>query len=82
VVGSVSEQHLLDLLFRGRAALADAIREHVAAPLPTCGIGEPVADVVQRLAEVDALLVLADGAPAGVLTRQDALAYLSEGSDG
>jgi cystathionine beta-synthase len=82
VVGSVSEQHLLDLLFRGQAAPADAIRHHMAPPLPTCGIGEPVAAVVPRLAEVDALLVLADGAPAGVLTRQDALAYLSEGTDG
>ncbi|MCU0282415.1 MAG: cystathionine beta-synthase [Candidatus Nanopelagicales bacterium] len=82
VVGSVSEQHLLDLLFRREAAPSDAIREHMAPPLPTCGIGEPVAEVVPRLAEVDALLVLADGAPAGVITRQDALAHLSEAGDG
>jgi cystathionine beta-synthase len=54
----------------------------MAPPLPTCGIGEPVAEVVPRLAEVDALLVLADGAPAGVITRQDALAHLSEATDG
>ncbi len=77
VVGAVSEAHLLDVLFRGEASLADPIREHIGPPLPTCGIGEPIHDAVQRLADREALLVLCDGAPAGVITRQDALAYLS-----
>jgi cystathionine beta-synthase len=77
VVGSVSERHLLDLLFRGEADLADAVRDHVGDPLPTCGIGEPVADIVARLAAIDALLVLSDGAPIGIVTRQDALNFIS-----
>lgn len=76
VVGSVSERHLLDLLFRGEADLADPIRQHIGAALPTCGIGEPVAGVVPRLARDEALLVLRDGAPAGIITRQDALAHI------
>ena len=77
VVGSVSEQHLLDLLFRGEADLADPIREHIGPPLPTCGVGEPIRDAIERLAARDALLVVCDGAPCGIITRQDALSYLS-----
>ena len=77
VIGSVSQRQLLDLLFRGEADLADPLREHQDPPLPTCGIGEPVRDVIPRLAGQEALLVLRDGAPAGIITRQDALAYLT-----
>ena len=77
VVGAVSERDLLDLLFTGKAGMADPIRAHVGPPLPTCGIGEPIEDVVDRLGSHEALLVLSDGAPAGIITRQDALAYLS-----
>lgn len=83
VVGSVSERHLLGLLFQGEAGLADPIRAHIDEPLPTCGIGEPIAEVLDRLGSHEALLVLSDGAPAGVITRQDALAFLSgRGRDG
>lgn len=77
VIGAVSERDLLDLLFRGEAGLADPIREHVGATLPTCGIGEPMSEAVERLGTHEALLVLSDGAPTGIITRQDALAYLS-----
>ena len=77
VVGAVSEGHLLDVLFRGEASLSDRIREFMEPPLPTCGIGENIAEAVERLAGTEALLVLADGAPAGIITRQDALSYLS-----
>ena len=77
VIGSVSERHLLDLLFRGEADLADPIREHIGPPLPTCGIGEPVEDVIERLGTREALLVLRDGAPTGIITRHDALSHLS-----
>ena len=83
VAGAVSEQQLLDLPFRGEANLADPIREHVGPPLPTCGVGEPISDAIGRLASREALLVLCDGAPCGIITRQDALGYLSmRDSDG
>ena len=41
------------------------------------GAGEPVAAAVAVLEKADAAVVLADGKPAGVLTRQDLLTHLS-----
>ncbi|MBA2324159.1 MAG: CBS domain-containing protein, partial [Pseudonocardiales bacterium] len=78
VVGSVNERELLDALFTGRAALADRIEQHMCPPLPTIGAGEPVAAAMQALAGADGALVLIAGKPAGVITRQDVLAFLSE----
>ena len=43
-------------------------------PLPVLGASEPVARAVELLVDADALLVLDDGKPTGVLTRQDLLA--------
>jgi cystathionine beta-synthase len=79
VVGSVGEKDLLDALFGGRAALADRIEQHMAAPLPIVGSGEPVAKAMQELESAGALLVLVDGKPAGIITRQDVLGYLASG---
>ena len=42
VVGSVSERALLDALFAGKAALADAVERHMSPPLPIIGSGEKV----------------------------------------
>jgi cystathionine beta-synthase len=80
VVGSVSERALLDALFAGTASLADALEPHMGAPLPIIGSGEPVSAAVEALSKADALLVHVDGKPAGVLTRQDLLGYLSSSS--
>jgi cystathionine beta-synthase len=77
VVGSVSERALLDGLFSGTAALADAVERHMSAPLPIIGSGEPVSAAVAALSGADALLVHVDGKPAGVLTRQDLLGHLA-----
>ena len=77
VVGSVSERALLDALFAGEASLADPLDKHLSAPLPIIGSGEPVAAAVKALSLADALLVHIDGKPAGVLTRQDLLGYLT-----
>jgi cystathionine beta-synthase len=41
--------------------------------LPMLGAAEPVTDAVEVLVDDDALLVLDDGRPVGVLTRQDLL---------
>ena len=77
VVGSVVERDLLDLLFTGRARMADPLERHMSPPLPMIGAGEPVDAAVGALEKADAALVLADGKPAGVLTRQDLLAHLA-----
>ncbi|HST63785.1 MAG TPA: cystathionine beta-synthase [Mycobacteriales bacterium] len=77
VVGSVVERDLLELLFTGRARLADPLEPHMSAPLPVVGAGEPVDAAVSALEKADAAVVLADGKPAGVLTRQDLLTHLS-----
>ncbi|GIE28826.1 cystathionine beta-synthase [Actinoplanes italicus] len=77
VAGSISEKALLDALFTGQAHLHDTIERHMLAPLPMIGGGEPVAEAVALLEKSDAAMVLVDGKPAGVLTRQDLLAHLS-----
>jgi cystathionine beta-synthase len=73
VVGSVSERGLLGALFGHRVRPADPVAAVMEKPLPTLGATEPVATAVELLVEGDALLVLDDGRPVGVLTRQDLL---------
>ncbi len=76
VAGSIAERDLLDALFTGQAQLHDTIERHMAAPLPMIGGGQPVSEAVALLEKSDAALVLIDGKPKGVLTRQDLLAHL------
>jgi cystathionine beta-synthase len=75
VVGSVSEKALLDALFTGRAAMADQVSAHMDAPLPLIGGGESVEDARNALESSDALMVVEDGKPSGVVTRADLLAF-------
>jgi cystathionine beta-synthase len=77
VAGSIAEKALLDALFTGQAHLHDTIERHMADPLPMIGGGQPVSEAVSLLEHADAAMVLVDGKPAGVLTRQDLLAHLS-----
>jgi cystathionine beta-synthase len=77
VAGAVVERDLLDALFTGKAQLIDAVDRHMSPPLPTVGAGEPVQAAVDALGSADALLVLDDGKPTGVLTRADLLNYLA-----
>jgi cystathionine beta-synthase len=76
VTGSIAEKDLLDALFSGQAQLHDMIERHMAGPLPMIGGGQPVSEAVALLEKSDAALVLIDGKPRGVLTRQDLLAHL------
>ncbi|MBX7269100.1 cystathionine beta-synthase [Micromonospora sp. Llam7] len=76
VAGSIAEKDLLDALFTGQAQLHDTIERHMAPPLPMIGGGQPVSEAVNLLEKSDAALVLIDGKPKGVLTRQDLLAHL------
>src|SRR5690348_8693286 len=77
IVGAVHERDLLDALFNGRAELADPLSQHMGAPLPMVGAGEPVHAAMVALEKADAAVVVADGRPTGVVTRQDVLAFLS-----
>ena len=76
VAGSIAEKDLLDALFSGQAHLHDMIERHMGPPLPVIGGGQPVSEAVALLENADAALVLVDGKPRGVLTRQDLLAHL------
>jgi cystathionine beta-synthase len=77
VVGSVVERDLLDALFAGRAHLADLLDKHMSPALPMIGAGEPVSAAMAALETADAAVVLDDGKPAGILTRQDVLGFLA-----
>ena len=76
VAGSIAEKALMDALFTGQAHLHDTIERHLGEPLPMIGGGQPVSEAVALLEKADAAMVLIDGKPAGVLTRQDLLAHL------
>jgi cystathionine beta-synthase len=77
VAGSVSERELLDAVFAGRATLSDRVEKHMAPALPLVGSGEPVDAARHALEQVDAVMVVDDGKPAGVLTRHDLLGFFA-----
>jgi cystathionine beta-synthase len=78
VVGSIDEKSLVDAVFSGRAKLTDPLEEFIEPPLGLIGVQESVETARAALATSDALLVISDGKPVAVLTRQDLLTYLSE----
>jgi cystathionine beta-synthase len=77
VTGAVSERELLDAVFTGRGALADRVEKHMSPPLPLVGAGEPVDVARHALERVDAVMVVDDGKPVGVLTRHDLLGFFA-----
>ncbi|MFI8966215.1 cystathionine beta-synthase [Streptomyces sp. NPDC053493] len=77
VVGSVVERELLSALFTQKASLEDPLEDHMSAPLPQVGSGEPVADLMSALGRADAAIVLVEGKPTGVVSRQDLLTFLA-----
>ncbi|GAA2173839.1 cystathionine beta-synthase [Agrococcus versicolor] len=78
VVGALDERSLLDAVFTGKAALADRVGSHVQPALPQIGATDSVEALRTALASADALLVLGEGKPLGVVTRQDLLAFLAK----
>jgi len=77
VAGAISERALLDDIFTGKATMTDPIAEFVGAPLGLIGVHESVSAARSALAGADAVLVVSDGKPVGVLTRQDLLTFLT-----
>ncbi|MBC7595558.1 MAG: cystathionine beta-synthase [Kineosporiaceae bacterium] len=73
VAGSVSERELLSAVFEGRAALTDPVSMHMSPRLPLLGSGEDLTTAMKALSGSDAIMVIEDGKPVGVLTRHDLL---------
>ncbi|MCW2941898.1 MAG: cystathionine beta-synthase, partial [Actinomycetia bacterium] len=59
------------------ATLTDRLGGHMSANLPMIGSGEPVTKAAGVLEKSGAAVVLIDGKPAGLITRQDLLAFLA-----
>ncbi|GAA4837365.1 cystathionine beta-synthase [Luteimicrobium xylanilyticum] len=76
VAGAVTERDLLDVVFTGQASLADRVGKHMGPSLPLVGSGESVESLRAALERADAVLVVDDGKPVGVLTRHDLLGFL------
>ena len=77
VIGSIVEHDLLEALVTGKAAPDDEVAGLMSPPLPMVGSGEPVSVAARALGDAGAAIVLVDGKPAGVITRQDVLTFLS-----
>ncbi|WP_281904653.1 cystathionine beta-synthase [Nocardia cyriacigeorgica] len=82
VAGSVSERDLLSAVFEGRAHLTDSVAQHMSPSFPLIGSGEPISAATKALSDSDALMVVEDGKPVGVITRHDLLGFLSTGAIG
>ncbi len=77
VAGSVTEEHLLEVVFSGVASMADPVSAHMGPPLPLIGSGEDVEMLRKALQVSDAVMVVDDGKPVGVLTRHDLLGFIA-----
>ncbi|WP_072314313.1 cystathionine beta-synthase [Agrococcus sp. Marseille-P2731] len=78
VAGAVDERSLLDAVFAEEAQLADPVSAHLGARLPQLGVTESVDALRTALRSADAVLVLEDAKPVGVITRTDLLSHLSK----
>ncbi|HWS59036.1 MAG TPA: cystathionine beta-synthase [Actinotalea sp.] len=77
VAGTATERDLLDAVFHGRARLTDRVDRHMGPRMPLIGVGEDFEAARLALQEADAVLVVQDGNPVGVLTRHDLLGHLA-----
>ncbi|WP_030165348.1 cystathionine beta-synthase [Spirillospora albida] len=78
VIGAVEERVLLHALYTDQAGADDPLEKHMSRPLPVVGSGESVSQLMSVLEGRDAAVVLVDGKPAGIVTRQDLLAFLAD----
>src|SRR5690606_36096979 len=77
IMGAVDELALMERAFRDPHVLDEPVEKVMGDPLPTVGIGQPVATAVELLDTAPALVVLAGGRPHAVLGRADILEYLA-----
>jgi cystathionine beta-synthase len=78
IVGSISEMSLLERAYRDPAVVERTVGEVMDRPLPTIDQSASIEDAFQALAEgSSALVAVADGRPAGVVTKLDLLEYLA-----
>jgi cystathionine beta-synthase len=79
IVGSVGERGLLAHAVSDPSLLDAQVAEVLEPPFPVVATGEPVRTAIELLAgDRQAVLVTADGQPAGILTRADLLEALAE----
>ena len=78
VKGAVKESDLVNVVITGQAELSDPIAKHVGPKPGLIGIGDTIEAARHALELEEALLVLEDGKPVGVITRFDLLDYLSK----
>ena len=78
VVGSIGERGLLKRIVDDAALLGELIVDVMEAPFPAIAAGDAMQEAVELLAaERQALLVIVDGRPTGILTRADLLEALA-----
>src|SRR4029079_18971388 len=77
ISGTVSELPLMATAFHDPTVLERPVGEVMEPALPMVGIGETVSDVVDRLQNCSAVLVLSGGHPVGICTRQDVLTFFA-----
>ncbi|MET8624517.1 cystathionine beta-synthase [Kitasatospora sp. NPDC004669] len=77
VIGSVVEKLLLEGVFAKDIELTDTLDKVMSKPLPVVGSGETVTNLMTVLEKADAAVVLVEGKPQGIVTRQDLLGFLT-----
>ncbi|MFE4519794.1 cystathionine beta-synthase [Kitasatospora sp. NPDC056783] len=77
VIGSVVEKLLLEGIFAKDIELTDTLDKVMSKPLPVVGSGETVTNLMTVLEKADAAVVLVEGKPQGIVTRQDLLGFLT-----
>jgi cystathionine beta-synthase len=78
VVGSIGERGLLKRIVDDAALLGELIVDVMEPPFPAVAAGYAMQEAVELLAaERQALLVIVDGRPTGILTRSDLLEALA-----
>jgi cystathionine beta-synthase len=79
MVGSVSDRQLLERAFHDPSVVDRGVGEVMEKPLPTIGMGETVSEAASRLQGAQAVVVVDNGHPTGILTRSDLLDFLARG---
>ncbi|MCF6792827.1 cystathionine beta-synthase [Corynebacterium pseudokroppenstedtii] len=73
--GAVTERGLLRAVYEDGHSLSDSVSSAMEDAMPLVGDQERATEAIRQLESVDSLMVLADGVPVGVVTRQDLLGF-------